>query len=167
MATVNKTIRFKKDDYVAIKDVMAKDPKCDTPSKAMYYGFKDARETGFSIKRAANFKVKSDKDVEVDPLEYSSAKSFSVESEDWNYAVDEYRKQLHVERVQICSLARLIISNYRMKLYSEEILEPEIKVKAKSIDGVDLMQKAINRAAELIKAGDIATVLAFIGKGED
>ena len=94
-------------------------------------------------------------------------KSFSVEEEDWDYALDEYRTQLKVDRVRISSLARLIISNYRMRLNNEGISEPEIKVKAKTIDGVDLLQRVNNRAAELIKAGDVATVLAFIGEEEE
>lgn len=167
MASVNKTVRFTKEDYIGIKDIMAKDPKCDNPSKAMYYGFKDAKENGFNIKRAANYKVKSDKDVEIDPADYSSAKSFSAEEEDWDFALDEYRTQLKVERVRISSLARLIISNYRMRLNNGEISETEVIVKTKTIDGVDLLQKVNNRAAELIKAGDVATVLAFIGEGEE
>ena len=168
MASVNKTIRFTKEDFIGIKDIMSKDPKCDNPSKAMYYGFKDARENGFDIKRAANYKVKSDKEVEIEASEYIAAKSFSTEEEDWNYALDEYRTQLKVERVRISSLARLIISNYRMRLNnSEEISKPEIKVKTNTIDGVDLLQKVNNHAAELIKAGDVANVLAFIGEGEE
>lgn len=163
---VNKTVRFTKQDYIGIADIMLMDPKCDTPSRTMYYAYKDARENGFDLKQAAKYNVKSDKDVEVDPAEYSSAKSFSVEEVDWNFALDACRRQLKVERVRISYLSRLVISNYRKRLHEENPeSEPEVKVKAKTIDGVDLLQRVNNRAAELIKAGNVATVLAFIGEG--
>lgn len=162
MATVNKTVRFTREDAIAIKEIMKKDPKCDNPSKAMYFGFKDAHENGFNIKMAANYSVKSDRNVKISPSEYSSPKSFSVEEVDWDFVLKEYRTQLHVERVRITSMARIIIKNYRMRLNNEETPEQEVKVK--TIDGVELLQKVNNHAAELIKAGDIEKVLAFIGE---
>lgn len=165
MATVNKTVRFSKEDLIGLKDIMARDPKCDNYSKAMYFGFKNAREKGFNIKIAANFIVKSDKDTEIDESEYASPKSFTAEEIDWDYALNEYRTQLNVERVHITSLARLIIKNYRMRL-NEETIKPEVKIKTKSIDGVELLQKVTNIAAELIKTGNVDRLISFIEEEE-
>lgn len=149
--TLNKTVRFTKEDALGIRDIMMKDPKAETASKALYYAFKDAHENGFFIKQAANYHVKSDKNEVIDEAEYASPRSFSVEQTDWEAALEAYRTQLGVERVRISSLARLVIRNYRRKLKGDP---KPVKEEIKNIDAIELLQKAFNHIIELAKAGE-------------
>lgn len=163
MANVNKSIQFTREDWIGIKDIKTKNPLCENHSDVLYYGFHDAAQNGIDFKQVPKFRF-NDKDIDIDPGEYASAKSFSVEEDDWKSVVEEFKKQLAVEKVRISYLARLVISNYRMKLTKDTAPEKEVKVKSKTLDGVVLLQKANNRAAELIRSGNIEEVVAFIGE---
>lgn len=152
------SIRFSREDGVLLRQVMLHDPKCENPSQVMYYSFRDARKNGFDIKRAAAYKIKKT-DIEIPAEEYTATRSFSVEEQDWDFAVETYREQLNVERVRISSLARLILKN-RMLFLEAENDEEEKKIT--NIDGVELLKRVNDYAAELIRAGEIATVMNFI-----
>ncbi|MCR5337538.1 MAG: hypothetical protein K6E75_03175 [Lachnospiraceae bacterium] len=164
MASVNKSIQFTKNDWIGIKDIKSMNPLCENHSSVMNQGFHDARTNGIDFKEVTKYNFKSDSEIEVDPSEYASAKSFLVDEEDFTFVVEEFKRQLGVERVRISYLARLVIANYRMRLTKETGNEKTVKVKAKTLDGVDLLVKVTNRAAELIKAGDLQKVLEFIGE---
>lgn len=166
MANENKSIQYTKEDWIAIKACERLNPVCENHSAVMFNGFRDARINGINFKDVAKYKFKNDDSIKVDPSDYASPKSFSVDKFDWDYVVDEFKKQLDVERVRISYLARLVIVNYRMRLSKETTPETEVKIQTKTIDGVVLLQRVNNHAAELIKAGEIATVLAFIGEKE-
>ncbi|MCR5339271.1 MAG: hypothetical protein K6E75_12025 [Lachnospiraceae bacterium] len=164
MASVNKSIQFTKNDWIGIQDIKNMNPLCENHSTVLNQGFRDARTNGIDFKAVKKFDFKSDAEIEVDPSEYAAAKSFTVEEEDFSFVVEEFKRQFDVDRVRISYLARLVIANYRMRLTKESGKDKTVKVEAKTLDGVDLIVKVTNRAAELIKEGKLQKVLDFIGE---
>lgn len=162
MSKVNKSMQFTREDWINNLDIKSHNPLCENHSDALSEGFHDAHENGINFKAVAKHKFDNSRYDDVDPSEYSSKKSFLVESEDWDAVVDEFKKQLGVEKIRISYLARLVLSNYRMHLLKEEKPEEEVSIKTNTVDGVELLQKVNNYAAELIRAGKIEKVLAFI-----
>ncbi len=166
---INKSILFTEADWIGIKACKEMNPVCENHSDVLKFGFQDARENGIDFKKVPKYKFKN-VGIEADPSEYDTPKSFSVESEDWDYVLEKFKSQLNVEKVRISYLARLIIINYRMHLSKETNPEKEsqVKVKTKTIDGVELLQRVNNHAAELIKAGELDAIMTFIiGDKED
>lgn len=162
MPLVNKTFRPTPEDIVLLKEIMSLDPRCENTSKVLYFAFLEAHSKGIVFKEAAKFKLKSNAPIEIDPSESSSARSFSVEEEDWEYVVNEFKTQLDLEKVRISYLARLLIAFYRMRLGELDSPKKEIMVETESVNAVDLLLKVNQRAAELLKSNNVEKILEFL-----
>ncbi len=164
---VNKSILYSKEDSISIEDCIIHNALCMNHSDVMYYAFQLAAEdNGIDFKEVPKFKF-NNTNIQVDPEEYASTKSFSVEAEDWSTVVEKFKKQLNVEKVRISYLTRLVLSNYRMKLTKGTKEKKVTVVQSRTIDGVELLRKVNDYAAAQILAGKIDRVLEFIGEADD
>ena len=152
------TVRFTATDWSRIRRIMELDPKSENPSKAIYYAFQNAALNEIEFNQAAKYKSNTD-NIGYDPSEYSSAKSFTVDVQDWTTVVGKFKNSFNLEKVRISYLTRLVLASYLMKLNNDTISE---KVKPTTIDALELLLKVNNKAAELIKTGQLNKIFEFL-----
>ena len=160
---VNNTYRPDKEETIKLYYIGLLDPRVENDSMAIRYAFAYAAENGIDFAKAKAYRHKNY--VNYEPLEYGKAKSYCAVEDDFNNVVEKFKEKYKPEVVRISYLTRLVTSNYLMFLVTNK--EPEektVKIKTKTIDGIDLLKKVNNRAAELIKAGELDAVLAFISE---
>lgn len=161
-------MQFTKEDWISIMDCKSYNPLCENHSDVLNTAFCDANKNGINFREVAKFKFDNGRYVDTDPSEYASKKSFLVDEDDWDAVISSFKDQLsdektRIQKVRISYLARLVLSNYRMRLINENTpKQDQVKIAEQTIDGVELLQKVNNYAAELIKAGKIEKVLAFM-----
>ncbi len=163
---LNNTFRPTKEDSVILQKIHFLEPKTAESSGAAYrYAFNNACNKNFSFREAAQYRPRNMGSIDVNPVEYGSSTSYSIKESVWKEVVEKCKSQLNLEKVRISYLTRLVLKGYLMELEREHTSnEPEqrVKVNTKSIDGVNLLQKVLNHTAELIKSGDIETILKFL-----
>lgn len=163
---INNTFRPAREDAFVLSCIRTLDPRCENDAAACRYAFANAlKDDNFDFEKAAKYKPRNISKIDIDDLEYGVSKSYSIEKTVWDGVVNKFRAKYDVTKVRISYLTRLVTKAYLMKLELEAVPSQEVKVKIKikTID-VELLQKVNNHAAELIKAGDLAPVLAFIGE---
>ena len=162
---INNTFRPTKNDAIVMCCIKLLDARCENDASACRYAFSNAEEDeNFDFKKAASYKPRNINKIDADSVKYASSKSYSLKEDVWKGVLNKFKTQLGVDKVRISYLTRLVLNGYLMRLEMDAVPEKEVKVKTETIDGVELLQKVNNRAAELIKAGEIDTVLAFIGE---
>lgn len=154
----NKTYRPTREDAIGINELIEKDVRIEKgQSQALYYAFKDAHEDGLAGKlkweEIAKCRFGEDKEVDISEEEYSSARSFMVDEEDWDFVVQDFKTQLHIEKVRISYLTRLCIIAARMRLLDNSFEEKTVKVKIKNLDAAELEFKVHEKVHNWIKNG--------------
>ena len=156
---LNKSIRPTKEDAIGIQKIIEGDMRVEkSPSEALYYAFKDAADNipdWNAIK-----KLSFNDECDVDDAAYGGTMSFTVDEHDFEIVVESLKQQLNIEKVRISYMTRLCILAARMRLDNSRNEEKVIEIH--NIDGVDLLCKVHEKAAALIKAGNIEKIVEFL-----
>lgn len=157
---LNKSIRPTKEDVIGIQKIIEGDMRVEkSPSEALFYAYKDAAENipdWNTIK-----KLKFNDDNEVDEQAYGGTMSFTVDENDFEIVVESLKQQLNIEKVRISYMTRLCILAARTRLGSVEEKEDHI-VEVQNVDGVDLLYRVNEKAANMIKSGNIEKIMRFL-----
>jgi hypothetical protein len=154
-----KSFRPTREDAIAIQKIMDGDPRIEKPSEVLYYAYKDAAEK--IPDWPAIKKLKFNDFIEVDEQAYGRTMSFTVDENDFETLVNSLKQQLKIERVRIAFLTRLCILAARVRLGSVEEKKEHV-VEVQNIDGVDLLRKVNEKAAQLILADKTDKIMEFL-----
>lgn len=158
---INKSYRPTREDAVGVQKLIEKDPRIEKgQSEALYYAFKDAAEDIPDWAEIAKVKFEEDTDVEIEP-DYSNTRTFMVDENDFEVVVDSFKSQLNIQKVRISYMTRLCILAARVRM-GKEIAEEKKAVSVENVDGVELLRKVNDKAAELIKKGDLSKIYEFL-----
>jgi hypothetical protein len=158
-----KSFRPTREDAIAIQKIMDGDPRIEKPSEALYYAYKDAAEKIPDWPAIKKLKFDNeDNDIEVDEQAYGGTMSFTVDENDFETVVNSLKQQLRIERVRISYMTRLcILAAARTRLGSVEEKKEHV-VEVQNIDGVDLLRKVNEKAAQLILADKTDKIMEFL-----
>ena len=156
---LSKSIRLTREDAVGIQKIIEEDARVEkSPSEALFYAYKDAAETipdWNSIK-----KLRFDDEAEVDEQAYGGTISFSVDESDFETVVTSLKQQLNIEKVRISYMTRLCILAARTRAANVEKQEQVVEVQ--HVDGLELLRRVNEKAAILIKSGNVEKIMKFL-----
>ena len=156
---LKKSIRPTKEDIIGIQKIIEGDMRVEkTPSEALFYAYKDAAENipdWNAIKR-----LKFNDDSEVDDQAYGGTMSFTVDENDFEIVVGSLKQQLHIEKVRISYMTRLCILAARTRLVPAEKKAKVVEIQ--NIDGVKLLRRVNEKAAQLIQSGNTEKIMEFL-----
>lgn len=156
---VCKSIRLTREDAIGIQKIIKEDIRVEkTPSEALFYAYKDAAETIPDWNRIK--KLRFDDEVEIDEQAYGGTISFSVDESDFEIVVASLKQQLNIEKVRISYMTRLCILAARTRLANLEKKEQVVEVQ--NVDGVELLRRVNEKAAMLIKSGNVEKIMKFL-----
>lgn len=162
MATATKSINLKHDDAVGLSVIVEKDHRIERgPSEALRYCFEDAAREIPDWNDVLEKAKKLDYTIDIPESAVGITRTFLVEDKTYEEVFKSVCEQMNMKKPQVSYLTRLCIYAARLRLETGKE-ETRDAVKVEAVDGVSLLMRVNQKAAMLIKGGNLKKIEEFL-----
>lgn len=165
--SISKTMRQNIEVAVGTSEIMELNPRLGKDSDVFPYAYhevasdivKDPELVNWDEVVLLDFK---DRDAE---MTFPETRTVTADENDYKIVLEHFSKRPNVHRVQFAYLTRLVLLYTRKKLRdSKGIIEIQNTSEEgiDNIDGVELLRRINDKAAELIKKGELSKIYEFL-----